>query len=308
MQVAKTSKPLFGLLLQSSLARFADQTAAIVYGWAILQQTGSGFWAGVVIAANVGVLITGTLFAGRLIARFGARPVALAGAWLSVLSTTVIAVLLWQGSAHPLWIAAVCAVGACLEGPSNIASETNYPEVARIARWDLLRLNALDHSLENLAGLVAPAAGAAMVVAVGSAYGAVIIAVLCLISAVVLTAALPAFSRLQSAQAVSLGPVLAHLRQDRVLFPLTVLFSLVMALLGSLQFIILPLAVKQAGLTAGSGDSELNDAQVMMGMLLVEVDEDVMKATVLAAIVYRSVVGIACVVVGVSRIKVVRSR
>ena len=77
MQVVKTRKPLFGLLVQSGLGRFADRMAAIVYGWAILQQTGSGLWAGVVIAAHVGVLVIGTLFAGRLIARFGARRVAL---------------------------------------------------------------------------------------------------------------------------------------------------------------------------------------------------------------------------------------
>lgn len=248
MQVVKTRKPLFGLLVQSGLGRFADRMAAIVYGWAILQQTGSGFWAGVVIAAHVGVLVIGTLFAGRLIARFGARRVALSGAWLSVLATSVIAILLLHGSPHPLVIAAVSALGACLEGPSNIASETNYPEIARIARWDLLRLNALDDSLDHMAGLVAPAAGASLIVAVGSAYGAVIIAVLCIASALTLTAALPDFKRLPSAKAASLGPVMQYLRSEPVLFPLTVLFSLVMALLASIQFVVLPLSVKLAGM------------------------------------------------------------
>lgn len=248
MQVVKTRKPMVGLLIQSGLGRFADRMAAIVYGWAVLQQTGSGFWAGVVIAAHVAVLVIGTLFAGRLIARFGARRVALSGAWLSVLATTAIAILLIQGPVHPLLIAAISALGACLEGPSNIASETNYPEVARIARWDLLRLNALDDSLDHMAGLVAPAAGAGLIVAVGSAYGAVVIAMLCLASALTLTLALPDFVKLPSTRQTSLAPVLHHLRSDKVLFPLTVLFSLVMALLASIQFVILPLSVSQAGL------------------------------------------------------------
>lgn len=248
MQVVKTSRPLFGLLLQSGLGRFADRMAAIVYGWAILQQTGSGFWAGVVIAAHVGVLVIGTLYAGRLIARFGARPIALTGAWVSVIATSSIAALLTYGTAHPLLIAAITAAGAVFEGPSNIASETNYPEVARIARWDLLRLNALDDSLDHMAGLVAPAAGAGLIVAVGSAYGAVVIALLTVAGAITLTLSLPEFHRLSSASAIELRPVLNHLRGDKVLFPLTVLFSLVMALLAALQFIILPLSVKQAGL------------------------------------------------------------
>ncbi|MEQ1576218.1 MAG: MFS transporter, partial [Hyphomicrobium sp.] len=248
MQVVKTRKPLAGLLIQSGLGRFADRMAAIVYGWAVLQQTGSGFWAGIVIAAHVAVLVLGTLYAGRLIARFGARPVALCGSWLSVVATTVIAVLLLHGPVHPLLIAAVSALGASLEGPSNVASETNYPEIARIARWDLLRLNAIDDSLDHMAGLVAPAAGAALIVAVGSAYGAVIIAALCLASALTLTASLPDFLKHPSAKATRLAPVLQHLRADPVLFPLTILFSLVMALLASIQFVILPLSVSQAGL------------------------------------------------------------
>lgn len=39
-------------------------------------------------------------------------------------------------------------------------------------------------------------------------------------------------------------------------------------------------AVKQAGLAAGRGDQELNDAQVMMGKLLLELDDDVLEIAV----------------------------
>jgi predicted MFS family arabinose efflux permease len=238
---------LFGLLTQSGLARFADHMAGIVYGWSILQLTGSGFWSGVVIATHGAVLVLGILFAGRLIARFGARRVAITGAWTSALAASMIAALMWSGSATPLAIALVAALGAGLDGPSNIAAETNYPEVTRLARFDLLRLNAIDDGLDNTAALVAPASGAMLLAVIGTNAAVAMIALLMLASAVILTAALPRFRKAPGAGVAGLVPVLKHLYNDRILLPLTALFSLVIAIFAAIQLVVLPLAVKLSG-------------------------------------------------------------
>lgn len=247
MKLVRTDKPLLSLLLQSGLGRFGDHMAGVVYGWGILQQTGSGLWSGLVIASHIGVLVVGTLFAGRLIARFGARRVAITGAWTSAVAAAAVAGLFALGTADPLLIALVAAIGASLDGPANIAAETNYPEVARIARWNLLQLNAFDDGLDNAAALFAPAVGAALVASFGVGAAAGTIAALALASAVIVTMALPGFRNAASEAGLDLGPVLRFMRKDDVLFPMTVLFSLVLGIFLAIELVALPLAVKQSG-------------------------------------------------------------
>ncbi len=248
MNFVSSKRPMGGLLVQSGLGRLADHMAGIIYGWGILQETGSSAWAGTVIGSHVAVLVLGTFFAGRLIARFGARNVALSGAWATSLSSLIVASLFLAGNADPLIVTLVGAMGAILEGPASIASETNYPEVARIARFDLLKLNALDDTLDHLAALAGPAAGAVIVIALGPAGATAAVAGISLLAALALTWSLPAFRRV--AAACSIGPreVMAFLRGDRVLLPLTALFSVVIAFFAAIQLVILPRAVHDAGL------------------------------------------------------------
>jgi hypothetical protein len=248
MHIVTSRRPMAGLLAQSALGRLADHMAGIIYGWGILQTTGSSAAAGLVIGAHVAVLIAGTMMAGRLIARFGARRVALTGVWLTAVSTTVVALLFMGGAPDPLLVALVGAAGAVLEGPANIASETNYPEVARIGRFDLLQLNAMDDTLDHLGALLGPTAGAAIVVAVGPAGGAGAVALLSLFAAGALTLSLPAFRRVTEAATTGPREVIAFLAADRILLPLTVLFGVVIALFAAIQLVILPRAVMAAGL------------------------------------------------------------
>lgn len=238
---------MVGLLAQSGLMRLADQMAAVVYGWSILEETGSGGEAGAVIAASFGVLILGAFFAGRLIARFGARPIALTGAWLSACAAAAIASLFVLDAATPFSVAILAALGAALDGPAGIATETNYPTMARLGRVGVLRLNAFDDGLDHVASLIAPAAGAALVAFAGAEAGTIAVALLALAAAVVLTVSLPSFRATPGAGAVRLRAVLAHLWRDRLLFALTVLLSLALGLFFALQLVLLPLTLVATG-------------------------------------------------------------
>ncbi len=247
MKLVRARWPIVGLMIQSGFARCANQMAAIVYGWAIQQQTGSGLAAGFVMAASVGALVVGTLFAGRIVARWGVRRVALSGAWVSALSACVIASLFAAGHADPLTIAAVAALGAVLDGPATIAVETNFPAVARLARVRLLSLNAVNESLEHLAALMAPAVGVAIMAVAGSSAGVAAVAGLSLLGATILTAALPPFRTLQTARATRLRTIVDWLSRDRLVCALVVLLSLAVSLLASIQLVILPLALGHRG-------------------------------------------------------------
>lgn len=248
MQTARNYRPMIGLLAQSGLMRLSDQMAGIVYGWAIMQATGSGASASLVIASSLGSLIVGTLFAGRLIAVFGPRAIALTGSWLSAAAAIGIAVHFALGQPEPIFVALLAAAGALLDGPAGIATETNYPTVARLARVTLLRLNAIDDGLDHVASLIAPATGASILAFGGPAAGAIAVALLALPGALVLTISLPNFRVAQGAQAFGLLAAMRTLRQDALLFPLTILLSLVLALFFAIELVLLPLLLAAKGL------------------------------------------------------------
>jgi Major Facilitator Superfamily len=248
MLTARNYRPMIGLLLQSGLMRLSDQMAGIVYGWAILQATGSGTSASLVIASSLGSLIVGTLFAGRLIAAFGPRTIALTGSWLSAAAAIGIAALFAFGQPEPILVALLAAGGALLDGPAGIATETNYPTVARLARVNLVRLNAIDDGLDHVASLIAPATGASIMAFGGPDAGATAVALLAVPGALILTISLPNFRVAQGAQAFGLLAAMRTLREDALLFPLTILFSLVLALFFATELVLLPLLLAAKGL------------------------------------------------------------
>lgn len=240
MQVARSLWPMLGLLAQSGLARLSDQMAAIVYGWGLLKETESSAVGGLVMAASFGALVLGTLFAGRLIGRYGARSVALAGVWLSVTAAAVIAILLSAGIAHPAVIAALAAAGALLDGPSAIASETHYPQIARLARFDLIRLNAIDDGLDGTATLVAPPVGVALVTLFGLAGGASAVALIGLMAALILTISFPRFLPIVGTAPTTLRTICGVLLADRLLTGLTLLFSVAVGVFVAVELVVLP--------------------------------------------------------------------
>jgi macrolide resistance protein len=241
-----------GLLAQSGLARLSDQMAAIVYGWGLLEASGSSAGPSVVMAASFGALVVGTLFAGRLIGRFGARPVALAGLWTSLAAAALIAFLTAMGETDPTLIAVIAAAGAILDGPAGIASETRYPQIARLARFDLVRLNAIDDGLDNAAGVIAPSIGALVVGALGLAGGAASIAMLSLLAALLCTASFPAF-RTRPSSGGGVARALRHLAGDRLLVSLTVLVALIVAVFVAVELVILPRALLRPGGAGAKG-------------------------------------------------------
>lgn len=244
MRLARATWPMISLLAQSGLARLADQMAAIVYGWGLLGESGESTDGALVMAASFAALVCGTLFAGRLIGILGARVVALAGIWISVGAASLIALSLHLDLASPASIAVLAACGAILDGPSAIASETRYPQVARLARFDLVRLNALDDGFDGAATLIAPAAGVLLVTGFGLAGGATALALVGLTAALLLTAAFPRFKPIAGAGCITLPAVGRALLADPVLAWLTLLLSVAVGVFVAVELVMLPRLLK----------------------------------------------------------------
>jgi uncharacterized protein len=253
---------MLGLLTHSSLARLADQMAAIVYGWGLLNDSGSSASGAIVMASSFAALVIGTFLAGRLISVFGARAVALAGVWVSVAAAGLIVLALHVGFANPALIAILAALGAILDGPSAIASKTHHPQIARLARFDLIRLNALDDGLDGAATLIAPATGVVLVAGFGLTGGATAIALLGLSAALILTASFPRFSPIHGTSSITLRKVGRALLADRLLTWLTVLLSIAVGVFVAVELVMLPRLL----LGAADGSQQLTHFLIAGGM------------------------------------------
>jgi predicted MFS family arabinose efflux permease len=288
MRVPKSKMPFFGMLAQSGLARFANQMSAVVYGWGMLQETGSSFASGLILASSLAALTVGTLFAGRLIARFGSRQVVLWGNWVSFAAALAIAFCFTAGVANPMFVAFIAALGAILDGPAGIASETNYPKIARIGRVDLMRLNAFDDGLDHVATLIAPACGAAVIALVSVTGATWVLAVLGFLAAGMVIVALPAFKHTTEVANASLRMAYDHLMSDTLLLRLTVLFCAVIAIFASVEFMILPRAIKDAGLEAATLASVLFGIGIggIGGALLAAPVSRILQLSLLVALVF----------------------
>jgi Major Facilitator Superfamily len=247
MRLPRSRLPLYGLLLQSGLARLSDQMAAVVYGWGFLKETGSSAASSMIMASSLAALVGGTFFAGRLIQRFGARNVALSGGWLSVGAASAIAVLYAMDLGNPILIAVIAAIGAILDGPAGVASEVSYPQIARVARFDLVKLNAFDDGLDNVAGLIAPGT-AALVLSAFSLLGAMSsLAILGFVAILILTFSMPNFRGSKNRGSKSIGPAIDFIWHDQIIFKLTILFSIAIALFLTIQLLLIPRAIILAG-------------------------------------------------------------
>ncbi len=137
-------------------------------------------------------------------------------------------------------IAVLAAVGAILDGPSAIASKTHYPQVARLARLDLIKLNALDDGLDGVATMIARAAGVTLVTYFGLVGGAGALAFFGLVAALLLTFSFPRFRAHHGSGSITLQLVGQFICADRLLSILTLLFSIAIGIFVAVQLVVLP--------------------------------------------------------------------
>lgn len=252
MRLARSRYALVGVLVQSGLMRFSDKASAVVFGWAVVVATGSAAWTGLVVAAVIGSALLGMLLAGRLIASAGHRMVAIIGTWSNAAAAIALATLVSLIGIDPVWIALIASFGAFCDGPIAVATEARYPEIARIARRDIISVNATDDTIDLVAGLVAPVAAASLIAMFSVVAAAWALAGLSIAAAIVLTVSLPRFRERRSTRVDGLSGGLLVLRRDPILLGLTMIISGVAATLTVVEFVVLPARLLATG--GGSGD------------------------------------------------------
>lgn len=157
LRMTRSRVPLVGVIGSGSLTILANGVGAIAYPWLVYDLSGSVAWMGLVATLALAPLVIGTLFGSVLIDRYGARRIAILGDTLGALAAIAIAVLASFGLLSVELLAALAFLSALLDGPAIIAHESRLPEIARLARLPLARVNIIDDLLDNTASIAAPA-------------------------------------------------------------------------------------------------------------------------------------------------------
>lgn len=256
------------LLARTGVSRLGDQMGTVIYVWAALE-TGGAFWAGVVGAAAFAPSAFGAALGGPLVARFGGPAIFLAAGIVNAVGAALLASLLLGGAPAPGLIAAIVAASALLDLPALVAAESRRPELARLARVRLFRLNAWDDLLEQGATVAGPALGGVALVALGAGQAALVVAGLALLALLATLVTLPALRAPRSAPSPAL-PALrqaaAALRRDPATVWTLALSAMGLALFLALEVVVLPAAVRAAG--GGPEDATLFLAALGGGAIL----------------------------------------
>ena len=153
----KPNVPLVGILIAYAASVTGNMIASIALPWFILELTGNAAQTAIVAFVSTVPLIVGTFFGGVYIDRVGRRHASIVADIASGVSVaaipivyTLIGIQFWQ-------LLVLVLIGALLDAPGITARESLLPEVARLARVPLQRLNAITETIQGVSALIGPA-------------------------------------------------------------------------------------------------------------------------------------------------------
>ncbi|MCU0564998.1 MAG: MFS transporter [Oculatellaceae cyanobacterium Prado106] len=242
--------PLVGILTAYAASVIGTMIAGVALPWFVLELTNDAAAAGTVAFVNTIPLIIGTLFGGVYVDRVGRRQASILSDAISSLSVAAIPLIhgflgiqFWQ-------LLLLTFIGSLLDSSSITARESLLPEVARLARVPLPRLNAITETIQGLSFLIGPAIAGFLIAVIGSVNTLWVTAALSMSAVVVSLLFLPA--RLGRAIANSSENYLESLKvglrfiaKDRMIKMLIILFTVLTLAMSPLLSVILPVFVQQ---------------------------------------------------------------
>lgn len=249
--------PLTGVLAAEALSTVGNSIAMVALPWFVLTLTESPLWTGVAAAAGMAPLIVGSLFGGGLIDRFGPRWIAVIGDLISALAVAAVPLLHHMNVLSLGPLVALIALGAAMDGPAWIASESRHPELARLAGFRLERVKAIDDLIQNAGALAGPALAGAMIALAGVEDTLWLTAGCSLAAAALHALSLPTRRRSGRAKPVAIGVAGAmeaarFVLCDPLLRSLVVLGAASGVAFGALETVVMPAFFRSSGQSAAS--------------------------------------------------------
>ncbi|MFG0228935.1 MFS transporter [Achromobacter sp. 413638] len=241
--------PVYGAIIAGGITLFGNAVAAVALPWLVLGITGSAAWTGAAAAAGMVPLIIGAFFGGQMLERHGARRVAVAADLVSAGSLIAIALLHENGQLGMTALMALIALGALFDGPGMAASESRYPELARLARMPLERVTAMDELADGAATIAGPIAAGLSIALVGPELTLWLTA-LCSITAAALNAIyLPGRRRAARGKVARQGALIGvrFLWSEPPLRALVLTGMAVVSLFSALDAVVMPVFLRDSG-------------------------------------------------------------
>jgi MFS family permease len=185
--------PLIGCLASGAFSNFGNATSAIVYPWLMYDLTGSAAAMGLVAFFTLSPVVLGAFIGSVVVDRFGVRRVALLADGLSAGTAVALAALHANGLLSLEIVLILAVIGAIMDGPGTVAHDARIPELARIARTPLMRVNVIDDFFDNGAQLSGPVIAGLTLSIGGTAIGLFAVASVSLIAAAFTWFTLPPF-------------------------------------------------------------------------------------------------------------------
>jgi Na+/melibiose symporter-like transporter len=241
--------PLRALVAANAVSLAGNTMAAVAIPWFVLESTGSAALTGVAAFAGTAPIVVGSLIAGRVVDRLGARGASVASDLVSGVAVAGVPLAQALGILELPLLLLLVAVGALVDAAGAAARQALVPGAADAAGVDLSHANARFGGTEHLGYLLgAPLAGVLL-----TAFGASTVlwfdAGTFAISALVVTAAVRGFATgsPSASQTASLRDAARHLFGDRALRTLFILPIVGSLLIDPLAGVVLPVYARSAG-------------------------------------------------------------
>jgi macrolide resistance protein len=249
VRAATRKIPVYGVLVAGGFSALGNAVAGVALPWFVLDLTDSVVWTSIAAAVGMVPLVIGALFGGALIEKIGSRRTALIGDIISATCVATIAGLHSFGFLSIWLLLCLIALGAFLDGPSNTAQESRYPELARLAGLKLERVTAFDELIDNGAMIGGPILASAAIVAGGPIAALVVTASCSVMGAVINFFVLPRDRLLKrnitTASTRDMWTGVTFLFSNPELRMLLMLGMGIMAIFGALDSVVLPVIIKQ---------------------------------------------------------------
>ena len=143
-------------LTSNIISMIGNEFAIIALPWFVLQTTGSAAKTGLVAFSTTAPLVIAGIFGGSLVDRFGYKRMSIVADIMSGITMASIP-LLYLTTGLAFWqLILLVFLGALLDTPGNAARTSLTPELARLARFSLDRVNAAVQAITYLSSLLGP--------------------------------------------------------------------------------------------------------------------------------------------------------
>jgi predicted MFS family arabinose efflux permease len=235
------------LVLANAISVVGNVMASVAVPWFVLTTTGSAALTGVAAFALTGPIVVGSLIAGRIVDRLGARRTSVA-ADLTSGATIALLPVLFAGGVLQFWhIVALLVAGTVFDAAGAAARMSLVPGAAEAGGLDLERANARYGGTEHIGYLLgAPLAGV-LIAAVGPVNVLWVDAASFVLSAAAVwfLRAVPAASPRRSPVRGSLRAAMGTIRRDRALRTLVFVPAAGALLIDPLAPVILPVYARE---------------------------------------------------------------